>query len=789
MGINHSQAKTKTNITVPRSSFSFHLSLSLEDRSPETSPEPFNRSGGLPTDPITMSIGELLSIEPQELQFPFELRKQISCSLNLSNKTDNYVAFKVKTTNPKKYCVKPNTGVVLPRSTCNITVTMQAQKEAPPDMQCKDKFLLQSVVASPGATTKDITPEMFNKESGHRVEECKLRVVYVAPPRPPSPVREGSEEGSSPRASISDNGSLNAADLSSVPAAYVERHKTPDNSSEVKSLISKLTEEKNSAIQQNNKLQQELELLRREAKRNHSGIPLMYALLLSTSIRQLIASSIYLIQSPSFRLLIVYSLFLFSLLFSPFLLLVSPLGSSISDQGDNSGTMAKSSFKIEHDFEKRRAEAARIRAKYPDRIPVIVEKTKGNDIPNIDKKKYLVPADLTVGQFVYVIRKRIKLSAERAIFLFVDNVLPPTGAIMSTIYDEKKDEDGFLYVTYSGENTFENESLISSVFAAVSSFEASYLQLQASHVPFVEESVKAADRVSVSHLQRLSDLKRFYREVLKNPSSEIGSCLGSCLEAQVQENQSKLRTLETVSNRLQEEIDEKDNEVSSLRKKLAEIRWANAKLSKKLSGNLNSDCDVLLTIKVFHSVLHDSCRAAHKFSFDSEGFGLCENEALCTGNKGTCSLEQLLEHVSSNPMELLSRDQNSEFSKFCEKKYQELIHPTIESSIFSNLDRNEVVLNSWRSLSIFYESFVSMASSIWTLYKLAFSFDPVVEIFQVVKGVSFSMVYIRINTGMVFYSAPIGTHLTLFSDSSPPSIVINGSDSNVAGIHHYTSHV
>ncbi|XP_039048406.1 autophagy-related protein 8f-like isoform X3 [Hibiscus syriacus] len=116
--------------------------------------------------------------------------------------------------------------------------------------------------------------------------------------------------------------------------------------------------------------------------------------------------------------------------------------------------MAKSSFKIEHEFEKRRAEAARIREKYPDRIPVIVEKAERSDIPTIDKKKYLVPADLTVGQFVYVIRKRIRLSAEKAIFIFVDNVLPPTGAIMSTIYDEKKDEDGFLYVTYSGENTF-----------------------------------------------------------------------------------------------------------------------------------------------------------------------------------------------------------------------------------------------------------------------------------------------------------------------------------------------
>jgi len=123
------------------------------------------------------------------------------------------------------------------------------------------------------------------------------------------------------------------------------------------------------------------------------------------------------------------------------------------------GTMARSSFKQEHDLEKRKAEAARIRDKYPDRIPVIVEKAERSDIPNIDKKKYLVPADLTVGQFVYVIRKRIKLSAEKAIFIFVNNVLPPTAAIMSSIYDEHKDEDGFLYVTYSGENTFGDEDV------------------------------------------------------------------------------------------------------------------------------------------------------------------------------------------------------------------------------------------------------------------------------------------------------------------------------------------
>ncbi|KAL5650447.1 hypothetical protein ACJX0J_041256, partial [Zea mays] len=89
--------------------------------------------------------------------------------------------------------------------------------------------------------------------------------------------------------------------------------------------------------------------------------------------------------------------------------------------------MAKtSSFKLEHPLEKRQSEANRIREKYPDRIPVIVEKAERSDIPDIDKKKYLVPADLTVGQFVYVVRKRIKLSAEKAIFIFVKNTLPPT---------------------------------------------------------------------------------------------------------------------------------------------------------------------------------------------------------------------------------------------------------------------------------------------------------------------------------------------------------------------------
>ena len=104
--------------------------------------------------------------------------------------------------------------------------------------------------------------------------------------------------------------------------------------------------------------------------------------------------------------------------------------------------------------EKRQAEARRIREKYPDRIPVIVEKADKSDVPSIDKKKYLVPNDLTVGQFTYVIRKRIHVNPEKALFIFVKNVLPPNAALISDVYSDHKDDDGFLYMTYSGENTF-----------------------------------------------------------------------------------------------------------------------------------------------------------------------------------------------------------------------------------------------------------------------------------------------------------------------------------------------
>lgn len=112
-------------------------------------------------------------------------------------------------------------------------------------------------------------------------------------------------------------------------------------------------------------------------------------------------------------------------------------------------------FQKENSLEKRKEESDKIRKKHPDRIPIIVEKCDNNkDIPNIDKKKYLVPKELTVGQFQYVIRKRIKLDSQKALFFFINKKIPPTSELLTSVYEKNKDEDGFLYINYTGENTF-----------------------------------------------------------------------------------------------------------------------------------------------------------------------------------------------------------------------------------------------------------------------------------------------------------------------------------------------
>lgn len=111
-------------------------------------------------------------------------------------------------------------------------------------------------------------------------------------------------------------------------------------------------------------------------------------------------------------------------------------------------------FKEKYDEEIRTAESLRIITKYQDRIPIIVEKCSNCNLPHIEKHKFLVSKDLTLGQFVYIIRKRIELNPEQALFIMINHSLAPNNKTISELYDTHKDKDNFLYITYTSENTF-----------------------------------------------------------------------------------------------------------------------------------------------------------------------------------------------------------------------------------------------------------------------------------------------------------------------------------------------
>lgn len=193
------------------------------------------------------TTNKFISVVPEDLKFQFELEKQCHCDLKLGNSTDKHVAFKVKTTSPKKYFVRPNTGVIQPWDSCVITVTLQPQRESPPDMQCKDKFLLQSTQVAPHTDIDELPQDTFDKESGRIVEELKLRVVYILP-------------------------------QSSSASTEVRSKQINDTSS----VLQRVRSERDAAVQQTQQLQRELESLRRrKSGKTGSGFSLRFALLVS----------------------------------------------------------------------------------------------------------------------------------------------------------------------------------------------------------------------------------------------------------------------------------------------------------------------------------------------------------------------------------------------------------------------------------------------------------------------------------------------------------------------------
>src|SRR5579872_3480983 len=106
-------------------------------------------------------------------------------------------------------------------------------------------------------------------------------------------------------------------------------------------------------------------------------------------------------------------------------------------------------YKSQHTFEKRAKETKDAKTQYPNKLPLIIEKSDTIKNQQLKYKKFLLSKDITVGQLIYILRKEITLDATQGLYLLIKgSVIPKTSDMICNLYDKYADDDGFLYITY-----------------------------------------------------------------------------------------------------------------------------------------------------------------------------------------------------------------------------------------------------------------------------------------------------------------------------------------------------
>ncbi len=108
-------------------------------------------------------------------------------------------------------------------------------------------------------------------------------------------------------------------------------------------------------------------------------------------------------------------------------------------------------------YEERKNKSSLLLLKYPDKYPIILEKSsKDKYLPRMDKTKLLVSYDMTVANILQLLKKNIKISEHTAIYISVSNknIMLSGSQSISYIYDNYKSDDGFVYLEYCSENVF-----------------------------------------------------------------------------------------------------------------------------------------------------------------------------------------------------------------------------------------------------------------------------------------------------------------------------------------------
>lgn len=341
------------------------------------------------------------------------------------------------------------------------------------------------------------------------------------------------------------------------------------------------------------------------------------------------------------------------------------------------------------------------------------------------------------------------------------------------------------------ENKMALEALLAKLFASVSSVKAAYAQFQDAQSPYDTDGIQAADRLVVSELKSLSELKHSYLKKQFDPSPET-----AIVKAEIQELKGVLKTYEIMGKKLDSQVRLKDSEIIFLKEKLEEGNKQNKLIEKRLnqSGQLSMLDNLHISglnpshfmtvlrhtvksIRIFVRVLLEEMKSANwdidavakaiepcvvywkddhkclafesyvnKHMFDYFGFpNFSKQDGEPSADKKQehrLYFRQFMELKSVKPMEFLNRNPNSKFAKFCRIKYLRLITPKMESLLFGNLSHRNLLNGGGEFPSTsFFVTFSEMAKRIWLLHCLGFSFERKVSIFQVEKGCRFSEVY------------------------------------------------
>ncbi|KAI9829002.1 MAG: phosphatidylinositol-binding protein scs2 [Thelocarpon impressellum] len=126
-----------------------------------------------------------VELNPPELSFQRPFTQEVIQSLHLKNPNHDPLAFKVKTTAPKQYCVRPNSGRIEAGMEVEVQVLLQSMKEdPPPDAKCRDKFLVQTIPITADREFASVTAiwQFVEQTAKASIQEKKIRVSFLPAP-------------------------------------------------------------------------------------------------------------------------------------------------------------------------------------------------------------------------------------------------------------------------------------------------------------------------------------------------------------------------------------------------------------------------------------------------------------------------------------------------------------------------------------------------------------------------------------------------------------------------------